>query len=139
MTGIDTRAVLFGALVDNLGTFIVGPLFGLAVAQVSGAQSDEDLRLVIEGSAALLLVQMALGLAMTGLGAYTAATLAKGNERANAFAVGVVAVFVSFTLTFLAPESAPFWVEAAGLLLLIPVAFLGGEARLAVARMGRTK
>ena len=49
-----------------------------------------------------------------------------------------VGAAIGFLFVFTTPEMAPFWAEAAGLLLTIPAAFLGGEARLAVLRMKRT-
>jgi hypothetical protein len=138
MTGLIPRAVIIGSLVDNAGTLVANAVFGALVAQLAGATSVEDLATVIEGSIALQAVQLALGLSFTAVGAYVAAQLATGNERTNAFAVGVLSTLIGFLFVFTAPESAPFWVEAAGLLLTIPAAFLGGELRLAVVRMKST-
>jgi hypothetical protein len=130
--------VIIGSLVDNAGTLFVNALFGALVAQFSGATSAEDLTLVIEGSLALQIAQLALGLSFTAIGAYVAAMMSKGSEHTNAFAVGVLSTAIGFLFVFTTPEMAPFWAEAAGLLLTIPAAFLGGEARLAVLRMRRT-
>lgn len=135
MTGLIPRAVIIGSLVDNAGTLIVNAAFGAVVAQLSGATSAEDLTTIIEGSLALQIVQLALGLSFTAIGAYAAAMLAKGNERTNAFGVGALSTVIGFVFVFTAPEAAPFWAEAVGLLLTIPAAFLGGEVRLAVIRM----
>ena len=135
MTGLIPRAVIIGSLIDNAGTLLVNAVFGALVAQFSGATSSEDLSTVIEGSIALQIVQLALGLSFTAIGAYVAALMAKANERTNAFAVGVLSTLIGFLFVFTAPEMAPFWTEAAGLLLTIPAAFLGGEVRLAIVRM----
>jgi hypothetical protein len=137
MTGLIPRAVIIGSLVDIAGTFFVDALYGVLIVQLTGATSQEDLATVIEGSIALQVVQLALGLSLTAIGAYVAALLAAGNERTNAFGVGVLSTLISFLFVFTAPESASFWVEAAGLLLTVPAAFLGGEIRLAVVRMRR--
>jgi hypothetical protein len=137
MTGLVPRAVIIGALVDNAGTIIVGELFRALVGMSTGATSPEDFATVMEGSVPLLLIGLALGLLFTLIGGFVGAMLAKGNERTNAFGVGIISTVVGFLLTFSAPEGAPFWVEAAGLLLTIPAALLGGEARLAVVRMKR--
>ena len=138
MTGLIPRAVIIGSLVDNAGTLLANAIFGALVAQFSGATSAEDLTMVIDGSIALQVTQLVLGLSFTAIGAYVAAFMAKGNERTNAFAVGVLSVAIGFLFVFTAPEAAPFWAEAAGLLLTIPAAFLGGEVRRAVTiRMSR--
>ena len=137
MTGLIVRAVIIGSLIDNAGTLLVNAIFGALVAAFSGATTSEDLTMVIEGSIALQVVQLVLGLSLTATGAYVAAMLAKGNERTNAFAVGVLSTAIGFLFVFTAPEVAPFWAEAVGLLLTIPAAFLGGELRLAVLRTRR--
>ena len=138
MTGLVPRAVIIGSLIDNAGTLLASAIFGALVAEFSGATSAEDLSMVIEGSIALQVVQLVLGLSFTTMGAYVAALMAKGNERTNAFAVGVISTAIGFLFVFTAPEMAPFWAEAAGLLLTIPAAFLGGEVRLAVVKMRPT-
>ena len=89
MTGLIPRAVIIGSLIDNAGTLLVNAVFGALVAQFSGATSSEDLSTVIEGSIALQIVQLALGLSFTAIGAYVAALMAKANERTNAFAVEI--------------------------------------------------
>ncbi len=137
MSGFVGRAILLGVVIDNIGTLIVTGLYDALVAQLSGATSNEDLTLILEGSIPLQTVQLALGLSFTAIGAYVAAQIAKGNERANAFAVGLFSTLIGFLFVFASPESAPFWAEAVGLLLTIPAAFLGGEIRLLVVRMGR--
>jgi hypothetical protein len=137
VSGLIPRAVIIGTLIDNAGTLIVNAAFGAVIAQVTGATSVEDLSTVIEGSITLQIVQLALGLSLTAVGAYVAAVLAKGNERTNAFGVGALSTLIGFLFVFTAPESAPFWAQAVGLLLTIPAAFLGGEIRLAVVRMRR--
>ena len=138
MTGLITRAVIVGSLIDNAGTLLANAIFGALVAQFSGATSAEDLTMIIEGSVTLQVAQLILGLSFTAIGAYVAALMAKGNERTNAFAVGVLSTAIGFLFVFTAPEMAPFWAEAVGLLLTIPAAFAGGEVRRAVVRMTRT-
>lgn len=130
------RAVIIGSLVDTVGTLIAGLLFQAAVSASTAASSAEDLAALVYASAPLQLAQLALGLSLTAIGAYVAAAVAKKEARLHAFAVGVVSTGISFLFVFSAPEGAPFWAEAVGLLLIIPAAFVGGEVRRALAGDG---
>lgn len=132
MSDLKTRAVIVGALVDTIGTLIVGVLFDAVVTVTTGISTAEELAAAYTGSVALQAVQLGLGLAMTGVGAYVAAWLAHGAERPHAFAVGVISTVIGFVFVFSAPDASPFWVQAAGLLLTIPAAYVGGEVRLLV-------
>ena len=142
MSEIDGRtltAAFVGEIVDFVGSQIVGYLFGLAVLASSGGTTPDDLKVIVDGSLPLQLAYVFLASLLTLVGAFTAGSLAKGKERTAAFLVGVLSTVFNFIAVFTAPESLPFWAEAAELLLTIPAAFLGGEARLAIARMRRTK
>lgn len=132
MTDLSARAVILGTLVDTLGTLIAGEILYGVVGVASGVASAEELSVIIDGSVTLQLVTVVLGLAMTAAGAYVAARAAKANERAHAFAVGVVSTVLGFTVVFATPESAPFWAQATSLMLTIPAAFVGGEIRRAI-------
>ncbi len=135
---LNVRAVVVGALVDTIGTLIVGLLFDAAVSAAYASPSADALAAMVYHSVPLQLAQLALGLALTAIGAYVAAHLAKKEPLLHAFAVGVISTGVGFIFVFSAPEGAPFWAEAAGLILTIPAAFLGGEIRLVIAGGGRT-
>ncbi len=130
------RAVVIGSLVDTIGTLVAGLLFEAAVSASSAVSSADELAALVYASVPLQLAQLALGLSLTAIGAYVAATLAKKEPRLHAFAVGVVSTGISFVFVFSAPEGAPFWAEAVGLLLTIPAAFVGGEVRRALASGG---
>lgn len=127
MSDINVRAVITGSLVDVVGSFVLGYLFFVAVAAAAGVSTADAVDAIYLGSVPLQGAQLALGLAMTAIGAFVGARLAGRNERVNAFAVGVISTAVGFTVVFAAPESAPFWTQAAGLILTIPAAFAGGE------------
>lgn len=131
------RAVVIGSLVDTIGTLIAGLVFDGAVTAAYSASSPDELSALVYASVPLQLAQLALGLALTAIGAYVAAFVAKKEARLHAFAVGVVSTGIGFVFVFSAPEGAPFWAEAAGLLLTIPAAFLGGEVRRAITGEGR--
>lgn len=133
------RAVLTGSLVDLLGTFLAGALFFGVLGAATATTSAEELARTYDSSTALQLVSLGVGLAMTALGAYVAARIAVGFERMHAFAVGIISTLVGFSVVVSAPESAPFWSQAAGLILTVPAAFLGGEVRRATAGQGRSR
>jgi cytochrome bd-type quinol oxidase subunit 2 len=137
ITDLDARAIVTGALVDNLGTLIAGLIFDALVSGTSGTTDTNALSAMVYASVSLQLVQLAFGLAFTAIGAYVAATVARKEPRLQAFAVGVVSTAIGFIFVFSAPEGAPFWSEAAGLLLTIPAAFLGGEIRQLIAPKGK--
>jgi hypothetical protein len=137
--GLTNRTALAAAIgfgVDYFGTFLAAALFRSAVASSAGATSAEDFVTIVEGSLELQVALLVLGLSLTVIGAFVAAWIATGNERAAAFAVGIMSTLIAFVELFAAPESGPFWAVAVGLLLTIPAAFVGGEARRAMVRMG---
>jgi hypothetical protein len=129
MNDLNTRAVITGSLVDVAGTLFASYVFFFAVAASTGTSGAADTAAAIDASAVLLVVQLAIGLSLTAAGAYVAAVMARGAERANAFAVGVLSTVISFLLVLSAPDTSPFWALAAGLILTIPAAFAGGELR----------
>lgn len=130
MSDLNVRAVILGALVDIVGTLIASYVFYGIVSAVAGVSLD-GAGPYVDLSLGLQVTQLAIGLALTAAGAYVAATLSRGAERTNAFAVGVVSAVISFLLVFTAPPdtTSPFWSIAAGLILTIPAAFTGGELR----------
>ncbi len=135
---LQLRAVVIGSLVDTIGTLVVGLLFDAAVGSATSVSSPDAFAALVYDSVPLQLAQLALGLALTAIGAYVAARLATKEPLLHAFAVGVISTGIGFVFVFSAPEGAPFWAEAAGLILTIPAAFLGGEIRRLTAGNGKT-
>ncbi len=137
MTDLNVRAVVVGSLVDIVGSFIVGGVLFAVLGTASGATSAEELTRTYDASLPFQVVTLLLGLVMTGVGAYVAARMATRAERLHAFAVGVVSTATGFTIVFTAPDTQPFWSQAAALILTIPAAFVGGEVRRVTAGKGR--
>ncbi|MBU6424162.1 MAG: hypothetical protein KGQ88_09030, partial [Chloroflexi bacterium] len=135
---LNVRAVVVGALVDTIGTLIAGLIFDAAIGAAYAGSTAKALDAMVYHSVPLQLAQLVLGLALTVIGAYVAAHIAKKEPLLHAFAVGVISTAIGFIFVFSAPEGAPFWAEAAGLILTIPAAFVGGEIRLVLAGDGRT-
>lgn len=129
MNDLNVRAIVAGSILDLMGSFFVGEILYALVAVASGAQTTDQLTTVFDDSVALQAAIVLIGAAMTAAGAYLAARIARGAERAHAFAVGLISTVIGFTIVFSAPESAPFWSQASALLLTIPAAFVGGELR----------
>jgi hypothetical protein len=133
--GLQVRAVLTGVLVDIGGSLLAQILIfvvlGLTIPNAPDRAGDAPQNVAVPPDPAFWGPLLAIGLLFTALGAYVAARIAKGAELENAFAVGIVSTAIGFTFVFLSPEASPFWVQAAGLLLTIPAAFVGGLLRVA--------
>lgn len=137
MTDLNVRAVLIGSLVDIGGSILVGGAVFAVIGALAGASTPEQFTALLDGSMPLQLASLALGLLFTAIGGYAAARMVRGTERIQAFGVGVVSTLIGFTVVFASPESSPFWLQAASLMLTIPAAFAGGEVRRLTARAGR--
>jgi hypothetical protein len=137
--GLRWGAVATGVLVDIAGALLSGTLLVTAVALSTGATSPEQINALFDGSPGLMGASVGLGVLFTGIGAFVAASLARGAELQHAFAVGIVSTALSFLMVFASPEGQPFWAQAISLILLIPAAFAGGLARLATRRPERTR
>lgn len=137
MTDLNVRAVLIGSLVDVGGSILVGGTIFALIGAISGASTPEQFTALLDGSMPLQLLSLVLGLLFTAIGGYVAARMVRGSERVQAFGVGAVSTVIGFTVVFASPESSPFWLQAASLILTIPAAFVGGEVRRATMREGR--
>lgn len=120
-------AIAAGWLVDLSLSLVFGGLLA-AVAGGEGAPPEEVARR-LNGSTALVLTSLFIGLSFTGIGGYVAAMLAK--ERHIEHAMGVGLLSLGFGLTFLVagPGESPGWVTALGLALSLPFAAFGGWFR----------
>ena len=129
---IRGKAVLVGFLVDNVGGFL-GGLVAASVAAVSltlrGVPSQE-LGSAIARLAWVQPFSLATGLLFSAIGGYVGAVLAPRAEIRNAFGVGACSFLFALALFAVFPDASPRWATFTSLVLAIPLAVLGGYARL---------
>ena len=121
MNALRPNALLLGLLTDVGGTWLLTS-FVLALDSRYAALSPEDQAAALATAPAMWV----LGSLTTYLGGFVAGHLAIGEELANSFAMGIASTVFSFVEILSAPPTAPFWVEAAALLITIPLACAGG-------------
>ena len=127
MNALRPSALFFGLLTDIGGTWLLTS-FVLALDSRYAAMSPEDQAAALAMAPAMWV----LGSLTTYLGGFVAGHLAVGEELGNAFAVGIASTVFSFIEILSEPPTAPFWVEAAALLITIPLACGGGLTRAAL-------
>ncbi len=134
--GLKPGAILFGAVVDNLATFLVSlPLTLMYLPTEIFSQNDEK---AIEAAintlssdTGFLLWALGLGLGCTILGAFVGARRAGQLHLRHGGWISVTSAAIGLALMIVAgiepgPER-PLWYEVVGWTLLIPTGLLGGE------------
>ena len=127
MERVSIKGVFLGVLADIGGSVLASALLlslfvGDAIAPDMPPEDVEQVMRRLSQDGAFLTISLLLGLAFTGLGGYVAARVARRELYLNAGLVGVI----SLLLGLLFGGQAPFWFEAAGVLLIVPVALYGG-------------
>jgi hypothetical protein len=134
--GLKPGAILIGAVVDHIATFLVS--FPLTLVYLGGdvfSQNDEEaVEAAIDALASdtgYLLWLLGLGLGCTVLGAYVGASRAGQLHLRHGGWVSVTSAAIGIVLMLavgVRPTSeSPLWYEVAGWALLIPAGLLGGE------------
>jgi len=131
--GLRLGAILIGVLVDNLATFVAGPLlislFAPELTSEPGGELPEDALEPLLTSPEFLLASLVVGLLCTVFGAYV------GARRAACFcirhgawiAVGsVISALVIYALAGPQDPRPPLWFDLVGFSLMIPAGALGG-------------
>ena len=131
--GLRPGAILIGIIVDNLATFVTGPLvialFAPGLAREPGDKLPEDALESLLASPEFLLASLVVGLLCTVFGAYV------GARRAACFcirhgawiAVGsAISALVIFALAGPQGTRPPLWFDLVGFALMIPAGALGG-------------
>lgn len=125
---INWKAVLLGVATDIGGSLALSVVLTLLLGfwlATQGTPTDnlDEAMMEASHSGAFLLVSVAAGLALTVLGGYVAARMAREHEAFHAGMVGVIAT--AFGLLFFG--QAPIWIDAANLLVVVPAALYGGH------------
>jgi hypothetical protein len=131
--GLRPGAILIGVVVDNLATFVAGPLllslFASELAREPGGGLPEDALEPLLASPEFLLASLIVGLLCTVFGAYV------GARRAACFCIrhgawiAVGSAFSALVIYGLAGQQGPrppLWFDLVGFSLMIPAGALGG-------------
>ncbi len=120
---LNFRAILTGFTADIGATFLFST--ALAVALLDQGSSDVALASRLQGTVALDLFCLVIGLGLTAIGGFVAARLAFGREAVHSAAVGVLSLLASLVLVG-DPQMVPDWYLTLGLGLTFPAALFGG-------------
>ncbi len=134
--GLKPGAILFGAVVDNLATFLVSlPLTLMYLpTEIFSQQDEKAIEAAIHtlsSNTGYLLWALGLGFGCTVLGAFVGARRAGQLHWRHGGWISVTSAAIGLALMIVAgigpgPER-PLWYEVVGWVLLIPAGLLGGE------------
>ena len=128
MPDIKLKAVIVGAIVDNVGTMVV-MLFLMTALASQGISQDEVIARMKSQSG--LLLNLILGLGCTFLGGYVAGRMARRSEVLH----GALVAGIGMVLALIWRESGlPPWYDIIGFAGMLPAGMFGGH----IARQRRT-
>ncbi len=114
------KAVLFGFLVDTVGTLAAA--FMLFSAMAARGLSEAEITTRMHGPSGLLLI-LILGLGFTVGGGYVAGRTAKQEEILHGLAVAMLGIVLGL---FFREPGLPLWYEAVSFAAMIPAGMAGG-------------
>ena len=120
MRRLKFKAVLFGFLVDTIGT--MGVAFMLFFAMAARGLSENEVAARMHGPSGLLLM-LILGLGFTVGGGYVAGRTAKQEEILHGASVAGLGIVLGL---FLRDPSLPLWYEAVSFAAMVPAGMAGG-------------
>ena len=121
MHDIKIKAIIAGALVDNIGTMFI--MMFLMTALVSQGLSQEEVIARLKSPSGLLL-NLIIGLGCTCLGGYVAGSVARQSEILH----GALVAAAGMVLALLLRESGlPGWYDILGFAGMLPAGMLGGH------------
>jgi hypothetical protein len=128
---IKLKAVIVGAIVDNVGTMVV-MLFLMTALASQGISQDEVIARMKSQSG--LLLNLILGLGCTFLGGYVAGRMARRSEVLH----GALVAGIGMVLALIWRESGlPPWYDIIGFAGMLPAGMFGGHmAKLKAKGMG---
>ncbi len=118
--GLKIKAILFGFLVDTIGTMAVA--FVLLFAMAERGFSENEVATRMHGPSGLLLMLL-LGLGFTVVGGYVAGRTARQAEILHGAAVAAIGMVLGL---FLREPGLPLWYEAFSFAAMIPAGMAGG-------------
>jgi hypothetical protein len=120
LSDIKIKALLAGAVVDNMGTLTLMTL--LAAALVSTGLTDVEVMRRMKSTSGLLL-GLIIGLSCTIAGAYLAGRMARGAEVLH----GALVAFIGTVMALIFREGVvPLWFDIAGFAGMLPAGLVGG-------------
>ncbi len=120
LANIKIKAVLVGAVADNVGTLFLMTL--LASALVSTGLSETEVMIRIKSTSGLLL-GLIIGLGCTVLGGYIAGRMAGREEILHGVAVAVIGMIMA---SIFREGGTPLWFEIIGFIGMLPAGIGGG-------------
>jgi len=123
------KAVLWGVLVDTIGTAIVA--MSLIFAMAAAGIPEAEITARIQGFSGLMLM-LILGLGFTLIGGYVAGRTAGRLEILHGAIVAGIGVVLGL---FLRDPGMPLWYEAISFAAMLPIGMAGGY----IAREGNVK
>lgn len=110
-----------------LGIIIAVPF---TIAWAASGMNPGQIEHQLTNSAPYNIISLVTGLFFSMLGGYVAANIAAGAEMKHALATGLASTLLYLLFMLLMPNSAPAWYHAVSLLLIAPMALIGGYWRL---------
>ncbi len=114
------KAVLFGFLVDTIGTLVISAVLVNSLA--ARGLSEAEITTRMHGPSGLLLM-LILGLGFTIGGGYVAGRTAKQEEILHGLAVAMLGIVLGL---FFREPGLPLWYEVASFAAMIPAGVAGG-------------
>lgn len=127
LTGVRIWPILVGVVVDYVTTFLFGTIYLIVQGIKNGDLSEEAIKKILASPESLIVLGV-IGTLCVVLGGYIAGRLAKGAEVKHATLVGLASLVLVTLEEIMLGEGTPVppWYEAAGYLITVPAAALGG-------------
>lgn len=140
LLNLKPKAIMFGVLVDVVGSVMVGLFMGLLLVLISlahGHVSHDSIEAI--RSTTYSRIGGLLGATVsTVLAGFVTGRMSRPNGLINSIALGCVSICLALALAAAMPSATPIWKLVAGCVLTIPAAALGGWLGNGPKRKGQT-